>query len=82
MTLTSPIQYLKTTRLHKARLLMVQDGMSAASASHQVGYESPSQFSREFKRFFGRTPAQEASTMKDTLAQFPAQPAAAYVTVQ
>ncbi|MFC5461808.1 AraC family transcriptional regulator [Massilia niabensis] len=82
VTRTTPIQYLKTTRLHKARLLMVQDGVSAASASHLVGYESPSQFSREFKRFFGRTPAHEASTMKDALAQFPAQLATAYVTVQ
>lgn len=67
VTLASPIQYLKTTRLHKARLLMVQDGASAATAAHTVGYESTSQFSREFKRFFGRTPIQEASLMKSAL---------------
>ena len=72
VTLTTPIQYLKTTRLHKARLLMVQDGVSAATASHQVGYESPSQFSREFKRFFGRTPAHEAAEMRNALIQLPA----------
>jgi len=81
VTHTTPMQYLKTTRLHKARLLMVQDGVSAATASHRVGYESPSQFSREFKRFFGRTPAQETAAMKDTLAQLPAQGTPGYVTV-
>jgi AraC-like DNA-binding protein len=73
VTLTSPIQYLKTTRLHKARLLMVQDGVSAATASNLVGYESSSQFSREFKRFFGRTPVQEASMMKSALMLMPAE---------
>jgi AraC-like DNA-binding protein len=67
VTNTTPIQYLKSTRLHKARLLMVQDGVSAATASNMVGYESSSQFSREFKRFFGRTPLQEAVEMKSAL---------------
>lgn len=80
VTRTTPIQYLKTTRLHKARLLMVQDGVSAATASHLVGYESTSQFSREFKRFFGRPPAHEATVMKNALIQMPAQLASAYVT--
>jgi AraC-like DNA-binding protein len=85
VTQTSPIQYIKTTRLHKARLLMVQDGASAQTAAARVGYESASQFSREFKRFFGRTPAEEAAQMKDVLALVPqAVPTAAerYVTVQ
>jgi AraC-like DNA-binding protein len=59
VTATSPIQYLKATRLHKARLLMIQDGVSASRASNRVGYESASQFSREFKRLFGRTPVEE-----------------------
>jgi AraC-like DNA-binding protein len=81
VTRSTPIQYLKTTRLHKARLLMVQDGVSAATASHLVGYESSSQFNREFKRFFGRTPASEAEVMKKALMQLPPQPTA-YVTVQ
>jgi AraC-like DNA-binding protein len=80
VTRSTPIQYLKTTRLHKARLLMVQDGVSAATASHLVGYESSSQFSREFKRFFGRTPATEAAFMKNALIQLPAQPTPGYVT--
>ncbi|HKB92295.1 MAG TPA: AraC family transcriptional regulator, partial [Opitutaceae bacterium] len=53
VTSSSPLQYLKTVRLHKARLFMVNDGASAAQAASSVGYESASQFSREFKRLFG-----------------------------
>jgi AraC-like DNA-binding protein len=67
LTATSPMQYLKTTRLHKARLNMLQDGMSATTAATQVGYESVSQFGREFKRFFGRTPGQEIMEIKQSL---------------
>ncbi|WP_394778125.1 AraC family transcriptional regulator N-terminal domain-containing protein [Undibacterium sp.] len=82
VTTTSPMQYLKTTRLHKARLLMIQDGLSAATAAGRVGYESTSQFSREFKRFFGRTPMEEATQMKNLLIEMPAENNARYVTVQ
>jgi AraC-like DNA-binding protein len=82
VTHTSPIQYLKSTRLHKARLLMVQDGLSAATACAKVGYESSSQFSREFKRFFGRTPAEEAREMRTILALAPAERSAPYITAQ
>lgn len=78
VTNTTPIQYLKSTRLHKARLLMVQDGVSAATASNMVGYESNSQFSREFKRFFGRTPVQEAVGMKSALMLMQAERPADY----
>ena len=78
VTHTTPIQYLKSTRLHKARLLMVQDGVSAATASSMVGYESSSQFSREFKRFFGRTPVQEAVEMRSALMLMPAEPGPEY----
>lgn len=56
VTLTSPLQYLKSVRLHKARMLMLLDGANVSTASRKVGYESASQFSREFKRFFGRSP--------------------------
>ena len=56
VTSTSPLQYLKTYRLHKARMLMIHDGMKASAAAMRVGYESPSQFSREFKRYFGMRP--------------------------
>lgn len=60
VTSVSPLQYLKQIRLHQARVLMLQDRLSAAQVAHQVGYGSASQFSREFKRLFGLGPAQEA----------------------
>ncbi|KRC76103.1 transcriptional activator FtrA [compost metagenome] len=74
VTQTSPIQYIKSTRLHHARLMMIRDGLTAASASARVGYESASQFSREFKRFFGRTPVEEVRDMKASFALSPAAP--------
>lgn len=61
VTNTSPLQYVKNVRLHKARIFMIQDGLSANSAAFRVGYESPSQFSREYKRLFGSTPAGDAN---------------------
>lgn len=71
VTATTPIQYIKAIRLHQARLMMVRQDMSAASACEQVGYESPSQFSREFKRLFGRTPTEEVRSLKAVLALAP-----------
>jgi AraC-like DNA-binding protein len=68
VTDSSPMQYLKSTRLHQARLLMLRNAMSASTAAFNVGYESASQFSREFKRFFGRTPQAEIEWMKATYA--------------
>lgn len=68
VTHTTPIQYLKSTRLHQARLLMIRTGLTAAAASATVGYESPSQFSREFKRVFGRSPKEEVEQMKAAFA--------------
>lgn len=82
VTATSPMQYLKTTRLHKARLLMIQDQSSAALASSKVGYESPSQFSREFKRLFGRTPMEDIAAMRESFLTVPFNPASRYVTTQ
>ncbi|MBU1221572.1 AraC family transcriptional regulator [Myxococcota bacterium] len=61
VTGTSPLQYIKNVRLHKARSLMIYDGLNAAGAALEVGYESPSQFSREYKRLFGTPPAKDAS---------------------
>ncbi|HUB91100.1 MAG TPA: AraC family transcriptional regulator [Dyella sp.] len=80
ITHTSPMQYVKSTRLHQARLLMVRQGMTAEAASHAVGYASPSQFNREFKRLFGRTPAAEAKRMRESFAIPPAHAAADYVS--
>lgn len=68
VTRTSPVQYLKSIRLHQARLHMVRSGMTAAAASAEVGYDSPSQFSREFKRLFGRSPVEEVKRMKAEFA--------------
>jgi AraC-like DNA-binding protein len=82
VTATSPMQYLKTTRLHKARLLMIQDGLSAALASARVGYESPSQFSREFKRLFGKTPMEDVAAMRKSFITAPFEHASPYVSVQ
>ena len=61
VTASSPLQYLKRIRLDRAKRLMVHDGYNASTAARAVGYESPSQFSREFKRLFGVTPVEEAS---------------------
>ena len=61
VTSTTPLQYLKAVRLDKARLLILQEGMPASLAAQRVGYTSPSQFSREFKRHFGNAPSEEAA---------------------
>lgn len=68
VTQVSPMQYVKSTRLHQARLLMVRQDLTAEAASHAVGYTSASQFSREFKRLFGLTPAAETRRMRESFA--------------
>ena len=62
VTSDSPMQYLKKFRLARARDFIVQEKMKSYIAADKVGYESPSQFSREFKRYFGQSPT-------DTLQQ-------------
>ena len=52
----SPLQFIKRTRLHEARAIILEQQMGVAEAGFKVGYESPSQFSREFKRLFGVSP--------------------------
>jgi AraC-like DNA-binding protein len=69
ITSSPPLQYLKNVRLHKARMLMVQEGVNASGAAVKVGYESPSQFSREFKRLFGNSPATVAAELRGSLMQ-------------
>jgi AraC-like DNA-binding protein len=59
LTAMSPLQYQKQLRLHTARVRMIADGLDAASAAFEVGYESPSQFSREYSRFFGKPPMRD-----------------------
>ncbi|SAL60215.1 AraC family transcriptional regulator [Caballeronia udeis] len=80
ITSTSPMQYVKSTRLHQARLLMVRQGITAEAACHAVGYASPSQFNREFKRLFGLTPAAETKRLRDSFALPPAFPESKFVS--
>jgi AraC-like DNA-binding protein len=67
VTASSPLQYLKRIRLDHARRLMAHDGYNAGTAARAVGYESPSQFGREFKRLFGVTPVEEAEQTRARL---------------
>ena len=60
----SPLQYQKRLRLQEARRLMMDDGLDAAEAAFRVGYESPSQFSREYRRMFDAPPRQDVVALK------------------
>ncbi len=71
LTAMSPLQYQKQLRLHVARERMLNEGLDAASAAFEVGYESASQFNREYSRFFGQPP------MRDIKARRLASPFAA-----
>jgi len=63
LTSMSPLQYQKQLRLQEARRLMLVELADAASAAHRVGYESPSQFSREYRRMFGAPPARDVAAL-------------------
>jgi AraC-like DNA-binding protein len=62
VTGSSPLQYLKRIRLDRAKLLMAHDGYNASTAARAVGYESPSQFSREYRRIYGAPPRQDVAS--------------------
>lgn len=64
LTTLSPLQYQKCLRLNEARRLMFSEGMNAASAGFQVGYESPSQFSREYTNLFGAPPRRDIEALR------------------
>ncbi|OXM83619.1 AraC family transcriptional regulator [Paenibacillus rigui] len=66
VTAMSPLQYQKVIRLQKARQLLLTEGLDAATAGFRVGYESPSQFSREYARTFGRPPMSDIKHLRDT----------------
>ncbi|HYO84140.1 MAG TPA: AraC family transcriptional regulator [Bryobacteraceae bacterium] len=68
ITASSPLQYLKSVRLHKARMLIMHEGIGAALAADRVGYESASQFSREFRRLFGTPPMEDSRRAQQLLA--------------
>ena len=63
VTTMSPLQYQKVLRLHEARRLMLFQNLDASRACHQVGYLSPSQFSREYARFFGSAPTKDIARL-------------------
>ena len=71
VTATSPLQYVKQVRLHRARALMTHDGYNAGAAAARVGYESASQFGREFKRLFGVPPVQDAANLRQRMVTVP-----------
>lgn len=68
VTSLSPLQYQKTVRLQEARRFMLTEGMPAADAAFRVGYESPSQFSREYARMYGRPPMLDIRELREAIA--------------
>lgn len=66
LTAMSPLQFQKWLRLHEARRLMLIEHLDAATAAFQVGYESPSQFSREYARLFGTPPLRDITNLRQT----------------
>lgn len=66
VTSMSPLQYQKRLRLTEARQIMLSEGADASSTAYRVGYESPSQFSREYSRLFGAPPKQDMANVRTT----------------
>jgi AraC-like DNA-binding protein len=64
LTAMSPLQYQKWLRLNEARRLMLTEDFNAATAAFRVGYESPSQFSREYRRFFDEPPSRDITYLR------------------
>jgi transcriptional regulator GlxA family with amidase domain len=69
LTSMTPLQYQKQLRLLEARRLMISDAVRVEAAAFQVGYESPSQFSREYARMFGAPPKRDAKQMQAVLRE-------------
>ncbi|SDR94325.1 transcriptional regulator, AraC family [Pseudomonas asplenii] len=67
MTAMSPLQYQKQLRLQEARRLMLAEGLDASAAGYRVGYESPSQFSREYSRLFGAPPLRDLARLRQSV---------------
>jgi AraC-like DNA-binding protein len=68
LTSMTPLQYQKQLRLLEARNLMAAGQANAEAAAYQVGYESASQFSREYARMFGAPPRRDIATLKTAVA--------------
>ncbi|HEV7319238.1 MAG TPA: AraC family transcriptional regulator [Ensifer sp.] len=69
ITAMSPLQYQKQLRLQEARRLMLEESLDAGDAGHQVGYESQSQFSREYARHFGEPPMRDIGRVRRSLLE-------------
>jgi len=69
MTALSPLQYQKRLRLQEARRLMLAEHIDAATAAFQVGYESPSQFSREYSRLYGSSPIRDIMSLRQEFVE-------------
>lgn len=70
VTTLSPLQYQKRLRLHEAQRLMLMEGCTATEACYFVGYESPTQFNRAYKRMFGKSPYKDVKSILDTEGMF------------
>ncbi|PDS74857.1 AraC family transcriptional regulator [Rhizobium sp. L43] len=68
VTAMTPVQYQKQLRLHEARRLMFVERLDAGTAGHRVGYQSPSQFSREYSRLYGASPARDIDGTREVIA--------------
>ena len=68
VTAMSPLQYQKWLRLNEARRLLLAENQDAMTAAFQVGYESPSQFSREYSRMFGAPPLRDITNLRQMAA--------------
>lgn len=66
-TAMSPLQYQKKLRLQEARRLLLSSALDAADVAYRIGYESPSQFSREYARMFGLPPISDITKLQQTL---------------
>jgi AraC-like DNA-binding protein len=64
LTSMSPLQYQKQLRLQEARRLLMAEGLDVSAAGYRVGYESPSQFSREYSRLFGASPVKDMARLR------------------
>ncbi|MGZ2487969.1 AraC-like DNA-binding protein [Rhizobium pisi] len=69
LTGSSPMQYVKAMRLHEARLMIARQSRTIADVAASVGYVSPAQFSRDFRRHFGRTASEEAKWVQQHLGE-------------
>ncbi|RYG68981.1 AraC family transcriptional regulator, partial [bacterium] len=70
VTAMTPLQYQKQLRLQEARRMLLSEDVDAATASYRVGYESPSQFSREYSRLFGAPPLRDIARLRGSLVAY------------